>query len=39
VLIGMNSITIYLGQEIVGFEAIGKYFVGGLAATWKFLGP
>ncbi len=32
VLIGMNSITIYLGQEIIDFNGIAKFFVGGLAS-------
>jgi predicted acyltransferase len=31
-LIGMNSITIYLGQEIINFGGIAKYFVGGVSA-------
>jgi predicted acyltransferase len=31
-LIGMNSITIYLGQEIINFGGIAKFFVGGVSA-------
>lgn len=31
IVIGMNSITIYLGQEIVDFNGIGKFFFAGLA--------
>ncbi len=31
IVIGMNSITIYLAQEIVDFAAIAKFFVAGLA--------
>jgi predicted acyltransferase len=33
VVIGMNAITIYVLQNIVDFDAIGKFFVGGLAST------
>ena len=29
VVIGLNPITIYMGQEIIDFEHIAKYFVGG----------
>jgi predicted acyltransferase len=32
IVIGMNSITIYLAQEIVNFDGIAKYFVGGASA-------
>lgn len=30
-VIGMNSITIYLGSSIIDFEHIGNFFLGGLA--------
>lgn len=30
-VIGMNSITIYLGSSIIDFEHISKFFLGGLA--------
>jgi predicted acyltransferase len=30
-VVGMNSITIYLAQQIIGFSQISKYFLGGLA--------
>ena len=30
-VIGLNSITIYLGQQIIGFRRIAKFFVGGVA--------
>lgn len=30
-VIGMNSITIYLGQQIVNFTAIDHFFLKGLA--------
>lgn len=30
-VIGMNSITIYLAQRVVGFGEISKFFLGGLA--------
>lgn len=30
-VIGMNSITIYLAQEIVNFQGIANFFVGGIA--------
>jgi predicted acyltransferase len=37
-VVGMNSITIYLAQEIINFGGISKYFLGGLAGmcseTW-----
>lgn len=32
VVIGMNPITIYVGQEIVNFNAIGEFFLKGVAA-------
>jgi predicted acyltransferase len=35
VVIGLNPITIYLGQEIVDFEKIAQFFVGG---ALKFTG-
>ncbi len=28
---GLNSITIYMAQKIVGFSAINRFFLGGLA--------
>jgi predicted acyltransferase len=31
-VIGMNSITIYLAQEIINFYGIGEYFLGGIAS-------
>ena len=31
-VIGVNSITIYLGQQIISFSYTSKFFVGGLAA-------
>jgi hypothetical protein len=31
-VIGMNSITIYLAYEIIGFHEISKFFTGFLAA-------
>jgi len=34
-VIGLNPITIYLGQEIVDFEKIAQFFVGGVL---KFTG-
>ena len=30
-VVGMNSITIYLAQRIIGFKSITNFFVGGLA--------
>jgi predicted acyltransferase len=30
-VIGVNSITIYLLQEIVSFSGVSQYFLGGLA--------
>jgi predicted acyltransferase len=30
VVIGLNPITIYLGQEIIDFEKIARFFVGGV---------
>ena len=30
-VVGMNSITIYLAQSIIGFSGIAKFFFGGLA--------
>lgn len=30
-VIGMNSITIYMAQQIIDFRKIGKFFVGGIA--------
>lgn len=30
-VVGMNSITIYLAQRIIGFSQISKFFLGGLA--------
>jgi predicted acyltransferase len=35
VVIGLNPITIYLGQRIVDFEKIARFFVGG---TMQYLG-
>ncbi|MCR5570851.1 MAG: DUF5009 domain-containing protein [Bacteroidales bacterium] len=31
-VIGMNSITIYMGQRIINFRSIGNFFVGGIAS-------
>ncbi|MDR3252065.1 MAG: DUF5009 domain-containing protein [Tannerella sp.] len=31
-VVGMNSITIYLAQSIIGFQRISTFFLGGLAA-------
>lgn len=31
-VIGMNSITIYMGQRIVNFRSISNFFVGGIAS-------
>ena len=33
-VIGMNSITIYLAQQIIGFRQISRYFIGGLAGKF-----
>lgn len=30
-VVGMNSITIYMAQRIIGFSQISKFFLGGLA--------
>jgi len=32
VVIGLNPITIYIGQKIVNFDAVGAYFLRGVAA-------
>lgn len=39
VVIGLNPITIYIGQCIIDFEAVGKYFAGGIAAHSGVWGP
>ena len=31
-VIGMNSITIYMGQRIINFSSIGNFFFGGIAS-------
>jgi len=33
-VVGMNSITIYLAQQIIGFRQISRYFIGGLAGLF-----
>ena len=33
-VIGMNSITIYLGTRIINFGAIAGFFLGWLAGPW-----
>ena len=33
-VIGMNSITIYLAQQIIGFRQISRFFIGGLAGKF-----
>lgn len=33
-VVGMNSITIYLAQQIVGFGGISKFFFGGVAGLF-----
>lgn len=38
VVIGLNPITIYVGQEIINFDAIGEFFLRGVASHlpgWK----
>ena len=30
-VVGMNSITIYLAQQIINFRQVSRYFIGGLA--------
>ena len=41
-VIGMNSITIYMAQRIVGFRGIAKFLFGGavtlLPQTWQATG-
>jgi predicted acyltransferase len=32
-VVGMNSITIYIGQAIIGFTAIARFFLGGLVSV------
>lgn len=39
VVIGLNPITIYVGQEIVNFDAIGEYFLRGVIARWPDYKP
>jgi predicted acyltransferase len=39
VVIGLNPITIYLGQEIIDFEKIAKFFVGGVLQFTGVLTP
>ena len=39
VVIGMNPITIYFLQQFVGFEAIAKFFLSGLAEHAGPIGP
>ena len=40
-VVGMNSITIYLAQQIIGFRQISRFFIGGFAGlfpeTWANL--
>lgn len=40
-VIGMNSITIYMAQRVVGFRGIADFFFGGIAAqfppTWQLV--
>ena len=33
-VIGMNSITIYLAQQIIGFRQISRFFIGGIAGKF-----
>jgi len=39
VVIGVNPITIYFLQQFVSFEAISKFFLGGLAEHGGPIGP
>ena len=39
VVIGLNPITIYVGQEIVNFDAIGEFFLKGVAAHFPDYRP
>jgi predicted acyltransferase len=39
VVIGLNPITIYLGQKIVDFEGIAAFFAGGMAKMAGVLAP
>ena len=39
-VIGLNPLTIYLGQELIDFEKIAAFFVGGIAEhTGAVVGP
>jgi len=35
IVIGMNAITIYVAQRIIGFEQIARFFLNGLATHWS----
>ena len=39
VVIGVNAITIYVGQRIIQFDDMSKFFLGGVAQHAGSFGP
>jgi predicted acyltransferase len=39
VVIGVNAITIYIAKDIIPFDAISRYFLGGVARNSGSFGP